>query len=250
MAKQLIPVLADALRLYYTGEELRELFEIFDSEIEWDNVGNGPAYLSNSKRLILEMEHSNSRKILEALLPSLFGRCGEMIAKTSWERRDVHLAMQARLEELRPLLGNLMSPTDIALPDNRPFTAKSEIRDLVAKADGDLLLVDAYVGISTLDCLRDMAHPVRILTGKQPQSIEQGFDAAVKDFRSEGHVLNVRRHTKLHDRYLIFNDRCWLIGSSIKDAGKKALNVIECVDCKRVIVVDAEKKWTEAIAYL
>ena len=60
----------------------------------------------------------------------------------------------------------------------------------------------------------------------------------------------MRRHTTLHDRYLIFNDRCWLIGSSIKNAGKKALNVVECLDNEQAIVKDAETKWTEAIVYL
>lgn len=250
MSKQLVPVLADAMRAYYTGEELHELCGLFDGELEWDNARNEPAHLSIAKRLITEMEHGNNRRILEALLPSLFVRCSEMVAKTSWERRDFHQEMQARLEKLRPLLGNSTTPTEIAVLDDRPFTAKSEIRDLVAKADGGVFLVDAYVGISTLDCFREVPHPIRILTAQHKQSIEQGFDAAMKDFRSEGRVVDVRRHTKLHDRYLIFNDRCWLIGSSIKDAGKKALNVIECLDNKQAILSDAEKKWTEAIVYL
>ena len=70
------------------------------------------------------------------------------------------------------------------------------------------------------------------------------------EFRSEGRKVDVRRHAKLHDRYLIFYDRCWLVGGSIKDAGKNALNVIECLDSKRSIVIDAEAKWAEgAIAF-
>jgi hypothetical protein len=88
------------------------------------------------------------------------------------------------------------------------------------------------------------------LTGQQKQSVETGFESALKDFRSEGRTVEVRKHPKLHDRYLIFNERCWLVGSSIKDAGKKALNVIECLDSKELIVADAEKKWTEAVVYL
>ena len=250
MSKQLVPVLADAMRAYYTGEELHELCGLFDGELEWDHARNEPAHLSTAKRLITEMEHGNNRRILEALLPSLFVRCSEMVAKTSWERRDFHQEMRTRLEKLRPLLGNSTTPTEIAVPDDRPFTAKSEIRDLVSKADGGVLLVDAYIGIITLDCFREVPHPIRILTGQHKQSIEQGFDAAVKDFRAEGRVVDVRRHTRLHDRYLIFNDRCWLVGSSIKDAGKKALNAIECLDSKQAIVSDAEKKWTDGIVYL
>jgi hypothetical protein len=59
----------------------------------------------------------------------------------------------------------------------------------------------------------------------------------------------VRQHPKLHDRYLVFNERCWLVGSSLKDAGKKALNVIECIDNKEAVVNEAERKWNEASTY-
>src|ERR1035438_261585 len=99
MNKQLVPILADAMRAYYTGEELQELLGMFDGELEWDHTRNEPAHLSIAKRLVTEVEHGNNRRILDALLPSLFVRCSEMIAKTSWERRDFHEEMSGRLEK-------------------------------------------------------------------------------------------------------------------------------------------------------
>src|SRR5271155_2795527 len=98
MNKHLVPILADAIRAYYTGEELIDIFGLFDSQVEWDHVRNEPAHLSLAKGLITEMEHGNNRKIFEALLPSLFIRCSEMVAKTSWERKDFHEEMATRLE--------------------------------------------------------------------------------------------------------------------------------------------------------
>lgn len=136
-----------------------------------------------------------------------------MIAKTSWEARDFHEEMSTRLAKLRPLLEGAATPIEIAIPDERPFTAKSEIRELVAKANSQILLFDPYVGVSTLDCFRNVQQHLRILTGQSKQSVESGFEAAVKDFRSEVHLVEIRRHKMLHDRYLIFNDRCWLIGT-------------------------------------
>ena len=247
MSKELVPILADAVREYYEVKELVELCELFDIHIQYSQAGN---HLQFAKRLITEMEHANNRRLLEALLPSLFVRCSEMVSKTSWERRDYHQEMSARLEKLRPLLSTQTTPTEITVSDGQPFIAKLEIRDLVAKADGEIFLVDAYVGINTLDCFRDVQQPVRILTGQQTNSIERGFDAALRDFRAEGRGIEVRRHAKLHDRYLIFNDRCWLVGSSIKDAGKKALNIIEFLDGKETVVGDAEMKWAEAVVYV
>jgi hypothetical protein len=250
MNEKLVPVLADALRAYYEGEELNEICGLFDEKLDWDYTRSQANHLALAKRLLTQIEHGNNRRILETLLPSIFIRCSEAIAKTDWERREYHQQMDARIQVLRPLLEGEQTPRDIAVPDNKPFTAKSEIRDLVSKAEGELLLVDAYVGLATLDCLRPVEYPIRILTGQQKQNVEPGFDNAVKDFKSEGRVIEVRRHPKLHDRYLIFNERCWLIGSSMKDAGKKALNVIECVDTKQHIIDDAEKKWNEATPYL
>ncbi len=249
MNEHLVPVLADSIRGYYEADELAELCGLFDTNLEWDYLRNQPNHLALAKRLLIQIEHGNNRRLLDALLPSLFTRCSECIAKTDWQRRDHHQEMQAQLEKLRPFLDGQGMPANIAVPDSKPFTAKSEIRELVSKTEGPLLLVDAYVGAGTLDCLRSIQHPIRILTGQQKHSVEQGFESAVKDFRSEGHTIEVRQHLKLHDRYLIFNERCWLIGSSIKDAGKKALNVIECVDTKSLIVADAEKKWTEATPF-
>ena len=244
MSKELVPILADALRAYYDTNELVDICGLFDIQIELDNPNQKLA-----KRLIVEMEHGDHRRLLEGLLPSLFVRCSEMIAKTDWERRDFHQEMSGRMQKLRPLLGTQTTPTEIAVPDGKPFTAKSEIRELIAKAEGDVFLVDAYIGISTLDCLRELQHPIKILTGEQKQSIESGFDTTLGDFRAEGRTIEVRRHPKLHDRYLIFNERCWLIGGSIKDAGKKALNVIECLDSKDAISADVKKKCDEATIY-
>jgi hypothetical protein len=245
MSKELVPILADAVRTYYDAEELSGLCRLFDSELEY--VNGKPSHLRFAQRLITQMDHGNNHRILEALLPSLFVRCSEMVSKTSFETRDYHQEISARLEKLRPLLNVQTIPTEITVPDERPFTAKSEFRDLVAKAEGGLFLVDAYIGTGTLDCLREVFHPIRILTGQHERSVERGFEIAVKDFRFEGHTIEVRKHQKLHDRYLIFNDRCWLIGSSIKDAGKKAFNMIECLDSRQAIVSDVTKKWTEAI---
>src|SRR5437762_7788638 len=154
MSKHLVPILADAMRAYYNAEETRELFGLFDEGVEWDHERNEPSHLAIARRLVTEMEHGNNRRILEALLPSLFIRCSEMIVKTSWERRDFHEEMSARLEQLRPLIDGPTTPIEISVSDGRPFTAKSEIRDLVAKSDGRVFLIDAYVGISMVDCFR------------------------------------------------------------------------------------------------
>jgi hypothetical protein len=88
-----------------------------------------------------------------------------------------------------------------------------------------------------------------LLTGGLPASVESGFDAALQDFQKEGFQIEVRRVDMLHDRHLVFNGRCWLVGSSLKDAGKKGFHCIEIVDLKTQVVDSLEAKWSTSRPY-
>src|SRR5262249_47040624 len=138
---------------------------------------------------------------------------------------------------------------EIVVAEDGPFTAKSEIREFLERAETPTLIVDAYVGVGTLDCFRTMKVPIRLLTGAHNNSIETGFENALKAFQSEGFTIEVRRHAKLHDRHIAFNDRCWLVGSSLKDAGKKAFHTMEIVDTKAEVLAALESKWDAASPY-
>ena len=62
---------------------------------------------------------------------------------------------------------------------------------------------------------------IRILTGQHSGSITGGFDRWLKEFLAKRHQIEVHQHHKLHDRYILFNDRCWLVGSSLKELGRR-----------------------------
>lgn len=53
----------------------------------------------------------------------------------------------------------------------------------------------------------------------------------------------------LRDRHLCFNGSCWLVGSSLKDAGKKPFHGIEIVDSKAAVVADLEGRGKVANPY-
>jgi hypothetical protein len=248
MDSSLIPAFADSLKAYYSNEELQELAEMFGTELEYD--GYGVSHLRLAKKLILNSELGNNRRFLETVIPNLLSRCEDSIAHTDFERRAYHYGMRPHIEGLVKALGTDGLPSEVAVPAKNPFTAKAEVRELLAGAETEVFLVDNYIGIGTLDCLRLVGQPLRILTGDKPASIETGFDTALKEFRAEGRTIKVCRHSKLHDRYLIFNERCWLIGSSLKDAGEKTFSVVECVDTYPTIRGDTESKWLEATEFV
>jgi hypothetical protein len=238
-----VPILADAFR-YYEDSELIELCDLFDIKLEFDD--DKLAYVKMARRLVTQIEHGNNRRFLEVLVPSLLARCRERIAHTKWERQKYHMSMEPRILQLLDEMGEKKTPTEITVLEDHPFTAKSEAREFLGAAETEVTIVDNYVGSGTLDCLRDVQNPIRLLTGAHSNSIAPGFDQALQDFRSEGYSIVVRRHPKLHDRYILFNDRCWLVGSSLKDAGKKTFSMIECIDSKPAMVAEVERKWAEA----
>jgi hypothetical protein len=249
MDPKLISVLTDGMQEYSSDRELRDLCAAFEVDPEIDPQSERLVYHFLAIKLITKVEHGNNRQLLLAIVPSLVSRANDNVAHSEWERRNYHFGMLERLAKLEKALNQPGLPEEISVSEDRPFSAKSQVRELLAAAETRVTVVDAYVGLGTLDCLRDVTHPIRLLTGQKPASIENGFDRAVKQFIAEQHVIEIRQHPNLHDRYLSFNERCWLVGSSLKDAGKKAFNLIEFVDGKAAITAEIETKWIGAQIY-
>jgi hypothetical protein len=243
LALKLVPIFEG----YFTIEEFRELVTMFDVKLEtldeWE-----PKWLSIARELITKLEHGNSRRMLDSLLDFADSRNTDGIAHTSFERRDFHYGMAPVIREAQKLLEASAAPSEITVAAGNIFSAKSKVRELLETATGEVLIVDPYVGVGTLDCLRSLTVPVRLLTGMHQNSVEPDFDRAIAAFTAEGHQLQVRRVQHLHDRHLMFNDRCWLVGGSLKDAGKKPFHCIEIVD-KAAVVADVEAKWQTGTSY-
>ncbi len=247
MDDKYIPILTDAIKTYYSIEEIFELCKLFDTKSELD--GTELSVLKFSEQLITKIEHDNNRRFLEALVPSLLSRAQKGAAETTWDKQKFHRTMVTNLEDLSPQMGESKLPEELSVSEGNEFTAKSKVRELLGSAETEITIVDNYVGLSTLDCLRDTKYPVRILTGQRSESIESGFHRGIKDFISEGYKVEIRQHSKLHDRFILFNDKCWIVGSSLKHAGRKRLNIIECVDSKDSIIAEVDHKWREATNY-
>jgi hypothetical protein len=250
MDKSLIPVLAEVLELYYDYHELTELASIF--EVNWTGeifAGSQFRWLPVARQLVEQIDRGNHYVMLASLLDAIEQRNKTAIARTDWERRDAHETARGKVEKLIAALREPGIAREIVVAENKPFTAKAEVREFLEKAESEIFVVDPYVGLGTLDCLRSVKSPIRLLTGSRPNSIEDGFENALNAFRAEGFQIEVRRHAKLHDRHIMFNERCWLLGSSLKDAGRKAFHTMEIVDSKAQVMAALEEKWLAGEAY-
>ena len=240
-----IPMFSSVLWQYYDAEELFQLSGIFSVEVpaEAGTLTLKGDFLAFSKMLLLGASSGNNWALLETLLEEIEGRNIAAIANTSWETRTMHESLRPTVRKLQDEFKELERGSEIAVIGQRPFVAKAEIREFLEQATTDVLIVDPYIGQVTLDCLRLVNTSIRLLTATGGKAIEIGFATALADFVKEGRIIEVRQVTGLHDRHFSFNGRCWLVGSSLKDAGTKAFNCTEIVDSKAEVVTHLETSW-------
>lgn len=238
--------------------DLRELFAEYgdpqDVEILLKNAGvQLPFGVSNSKLALANyfLERLNRGTVDIFLLEFLYlceQRAGTRIARTDWEVRDHHRRLLDLCIALNRRLNDGMSPRELHSAERRPFTARSTLRELVSTAETEVFLVDNYVDLATLDVFRECHHPIKLLTGPTSKNIPESLRGSMKSFRDEGFLLEVRTCSGLHDRLLFFNEKAWLLGSSIKDAGVKQLNMIqfESPEIVASVMKEATEKWNLA----
>ena len=239
--------LSDALKTYYPEDELLRMGYHYGLEIT-DDFGK-INHSALAEILLAKMDIGRNKEFLSAIAASLENRIDFAIANNDWERRTFHLSMWPRVKPLLEMLKEGIGKTEVTVKPLNPFTAKAEVRDLITIATTTITVVDNYVGLGTLDCLREASQPIRLITGARDAAIEKDFERHLKEFVAEGRAIEVRRHAKLHDRYIILNERCWISGSSLKDAGKKAFTMIELTDTHDTVMNDVEGKWKEALQF-
>ena len=118
--------------------------------------------------------------------------------------------------------------------DGQIYDAFSFIVGLIQKAKKEIILIDNYVDVNTLNilCKKNQGVDVVIVTaGKGNLSAKD-----VTKFNAQYPKLSVKTTTDFHDRFLIL-DKCevYHIGASIKDAGKKSFGITKIEDKDLII---------------
>ncbi|MFG5919290.1 ORF6N domain-containing protein [Sneathia vaginalis] len=113
--------------------------------------------------------------------------------------------------------------------DGQIYDAFSFIVELIGKAKKEIVLIDNYVDINTLNILCKKNKGVDIIietAGKGNLSIKD-----INKFNAQYPKLSVKTTTDFHDRFLIIDStEVYHIGASIKDAGKKSFGITKIED--------------------
>lgn len=113
--------------------------------------------------------------------------------------------------------------------DGQIYDAFSLITSIIQKARNEIILIDGYVDVSTLNLLAKKNEGVSVLIYTFANSLLTDRDIAT--FNEQYPLLTVKRTSVFHDRFIILDKRTtYHIGASIKDAGKKCFGISRMED--------------------
>jgi hypothetical protein len=94
-----------------------------------------------------------------------------------------------------------------------------DLKTIVGFATADLFIIDNYLDTQIFDVYMENVAPsvtVRVLTSQ----VSDPLRAVAEKFSKRGN-FELRSSKDVHDRVVFADDRCWVIGQSIKDAARK-----------------------------
>ena len=129
--------------------------------------------------------------------------------------------------------------------DGQIFDAFSFLADIIGHAKKEIILIDGYIDVITLNILAKKNEGVDVLAYTLPSARITMQD--INNFNAQYPTLTVKKTTAFHDRFLIINGvEGYHIGASLKDAGKKCfgMNKIEGTDVVKDIMKKAQQTGT------
>ena len=139
------------------------------------------------------------------------------------------LETDRKLEEVFNYIASNTEVKQNVFFDGQIYDAFSFIVGLVKKANKEIILIDNYVDVNTLNilCKKNKSVDVVIITaGKGSLSTKD-----ITKFNAQYPKLSIKTTTDFHDRFLIIDKtEVYHIGASIKDTGKKSFGITKIED--------------------
>ena len=117
--------------------------------------------------------------------------------------------------------------------DGQIYDAFSLITSIIRNASKEIILIDGYIDVDTLNILakKNAGVDVKVYTFASADLTNKD----VSIFNSQYPTLTVKKTQMFHDRFIILDGQtAYHIGASIKDAGKKCFGISLLTDLKMV----------------
>lgn len=129
------------------------------------------------------------------------------------------IKLELELED-RSDIGSAYAPGDV-------YRFFADLKEVINSAEVEVMIVDPYFNGEAFDAYLAAANAelnIQILADRYSQDINTYIQKHASQFQTK---ISLRRSKELHDRIIfIDHDVAWIMGGSIKDAGKKATYLI------------------------
>ena len=108
--------------------------------------------------------------------------------------------------------------------DGQIYDAFSLLVSIIQKANKEIIVIDGYVDVDTLDLLAKKKNGVNVRCYTYANTPLSKHD--ISKFNAQYAMLTVKKTSVFHDRFLILDGKtAYHIGASLKDAGKKCFGI-------------------------
>ena len=134
------------------------------------------------------------------------------------------LETDKKLEEVFDYIATTKEVKQKIFFNGQIYDAFSLMVEIVEKAEKELILIDNYVDVNTLNILSKKRKQVDVMIVTSGKGNLTKKD--VTKFNSQYPKLTVKINEDFHDRFIIIDKKdVYHIGASIKDAGKKSFGI-------------------------
>ena len=195
-----------------------------------------------SRREIVELaREAKEVNIDDQSLLQAFRRAGNMLHTTHGEDKITYYEIMKSGKDHLLSEERAESVSVFYFEPGEKFSSKRVLsQDIIRGLKGRLKVVDPYLGVRTLDIMKEVANrPVNFLTrieNLKKDADREAFLRELRDFTGEHTKIEFRSypHEDMHDRYIISETSLVLLGQSMKDlGGKESFAIVLGVEASR-----------------
>ena len=204
-------------------------------------VLKGEQAAAQSKALIRLFKQMKDYIIAEN--QSLLGTSGivQIATQTAQNTQDIarlSIEMQENRNSLQKVMDNFIDPSTykhFLILNGQRLDADIAYTQIYGMAKNSITIIDDYIGVKTLDLLRQVAKGVSVTIYSDNRSFETLTEQMKKDFlavRPDVKLAVNETRDKFHDRYIFLDygqktEKLFHCGASSKDAGNKITTIMQ-----------------------
>ncbi len=207
-------------------EEFLELVTICDRFKNLKHSSNMPhAFTEEGVAMLASVLRSPTAVSVSIRIMESFVKIRQFLMKNSYMFQKMNI-LEMRLAETESKVGSIMKiidnnphiPQQGIFFDGQIYDAYAFVADLVRSAKGRIILIDNYIDDTVLTMMSKRTAGVEavIYTGKISKQLRLDIDK----HNAQYPPVEVRTFAKAHDRFLIIDDKVYLVGHPLRTWGR------------------------------